>query len=445
MSTLFILLAVLAATAIFLLATGRFPVPHRHQTRAYRRRITERRLSMRSFLTDAVGTLTIERFTDHKSDTVPMFEHFGVASNTSLIKGQMVGRDASGNLLPANAAGVAAVLGAMNHSVDNTNPPAGFAKNSYGLSGAAGQGSARVDYGVNCYDNDSGAGAITVAMLGQPCWVKDDHTVSALESAGLPAGIVCGVGDEKGAGDKQVQVLQGPHGVALATALALAQGESSSTAFTARNLVTSLQAYTGSGTGTLTETSNGAWAAQDGVTNVVGDIVFIQGGTTNLTAAADAGPWQIQSLGGASAKWVLVRPSWFQHGAVCPIGAIIDVGGEGTAWGATQWKSCAAVGSAVIDTNDLSFYVGRITLQTTLASSAKTLSSVGVRSATETEVGFLYTGSGAIAGTVGYALSGAMTAGYAGAASIPIVAVASGMAKNGTTDASVVNVTVINW
>src|SRR5882672_9402921 len=72
-----------------------------------------------------------------------------------------------------------------------------------------------------------------------------------------------------------------------------------------RAVVTSLQAYTGTGTATLTETSNGAWAAQDGVTNVVGDTVFIPATTTNLTGALDCGPWLISSLGSAGSQWVL--------------------------------------------------------------------------------------------------------------------------------------------
>src|SRR5262245_48906417 len=83
----------------------------------------------------------------------------------------------------------------------------------------------------------------------------------------------------------------------------------SSTAQKVRNVVTSLQAYGGTGTATLTETSNGAWATQDGVTNVVGDIVFIPATTTNLVGALDAGPWQISNLGSAGTQWVITRPN----------------------------------------------------------------------------------------------------------------------------------------
>jgi hypothetical protein len=239
-----------------------------------------------------------------------------------------------------------------------------------------------------------------------------------------------------------------PPGIAAAVD-AYMSGASSAAATTppgtARNVVTSLQAYGGSGTNTLTETSNGAWQTQDGVTNAVGDVVFIQGGTTNLTDPKDSGPWQISSLGGASAKWVLVRPSWFTTGAVIAPSAVIDIGGEGTLWKGTAWKSFASVGSAVIGTNDPTFYVGRVVQQVTFASSQYTLNNVGLLAAAKTSFSFSYTGTGAIAATVGYAQNGAITPGYIGTASVVFNAVASGMGKNGTTDASVVNLTAINW
>ena len=130
-----------------------------------------------------------------------------------------------------------------------------------------------------------------------------------------------------------------------------------SVAFKARAVVTSLAANTGTTTGTLTGSVNGALATQDGVTTLgVGDTVFIPPGTTNLAAASDAGPYQISSLGAAGAKWVLARPSWWATGAVAALGQSIAIGGEGTKWGGSEWRSFAAEGSAVIDTNDLVFY-----------------------------------------------------------------------------------------
>lgn len=318
-------------------------------------------------------TLSDTRLTPQKSPTVPTDEYYALAANTVLQKGQMVGLDANGNLVPSNSASCVRVLGAANFAVDNSTPASGSAVNGYGLTGLAGQGSCKVDFGVNCWLNDAGAAKLSVANVGQPCWVKDDQTVSASEIVGLPAGIVCGVGDEKGGGDGQVHVLQGPHGVALAIAAAFAAGASATEPFTARNVVTSLQAYTGTGTGVLTETANGAWAAQDGVTNIVGDVVFIQEGETNLVADKDAGPWVITSLGGAAAKWTLARPLWWQGGAAIQQGATVRVGGEGTAFPGTEWKTFAASGK-FIGTDAPVFWPRQIQGSTALVAGTFTIS-----------------------------------------------------------------------
>lgn len=384
LTSFFIFLVIAAIAAAWLYAHGTLPLPRRHQSMQYRRMMSARRLSWGGLLVDVSGTLTDTRLTAQKASTVETDEHFALAAATVIQKGQMVGLDVNGNIVPANSAACVRVLGAANHAVDNSTPPSGWATNQYGLTGLAGQGSLKVDYGVNCWANAAGTGKITAAMAGQPCWVSDDQTVSALESAGLPAGVICGVGDEKGGGDGQVHVLQGPHGVALATALALAQGEVTAMPFKARAVVTTLQAYTGSGTGTLTETANGAISAADGVTLAVGDVVFIQEGTTNLTAAKDAGPWVVSALGGASAKWVLVRPSWWLNGAAIPQGVIIDVGGEGTAMAGTQWKTFCT-GGKVVGTDAPIFWPKQIQGSTALVAGTFTISAA-IRSATLSQV-----------------------------------------------------------
>lgn len=137
-------------------------------------------------------------------------------------------------------------------------------------------------------------------------------------------------------------------------------------AYAARAVVTTLQAYGGTTTNTLTESSNGAISAADGVTLVVGDVVLIQTGTTNLTAAADAGPWVVANLGSAGSKWVLTRPSWWQTGQTIPQNAIIRMGPEGNAFQGSSWKSFAAIGSAVIGTNDPALFVDQFVSSVTL-------------------------------------------------------------------------------
>lgn len=217
----------------------------------------------------------------------------------------------------------------------------------------------------------------------------------------------------------------------------------------ARNIVSSLQAYGGSGTNVLTESSNGAWAAQDGVTNVVGDTVFIQGGTTNLTAAKDSGPWVITSLGGASAKWVLQRPAWFATGMNIPQAFRIELGGEGTGtapmFAGTSWKAMCASGK-IVGTDDPTFYPGRIGGKFTLTASTVTITTLPIFAAAATQ--FLcqfQLAHGTTTSTIGYGVIAAPTPGYTGTASAVVDALASGMGKNGSADASDLIVTAINW
>jgi hypothetical protein len=392
-----------------------------------------------------MADLTNERLTPQKSETVPRFENFGLAANTNILKGEMVGIDSAGHVVKASAATCVKVLGKAAFGVDNTTPPSGQAKNSMGLDGLAGSGSLQIDYGVNGWDN-SATNPLAASDVPCPVFVENDHTISKSQGAGLLAGVLCGVGDEKGGGDKQAYALMGPHGLAIATALLAAAGTDASQApYTARAVVTTLQAYGGSGTDTLTETANGAISAADGVTLAVNDVVFIQGGTANLTDPKDSGPWVVSALGGAAAKWVLVRPSWWKTGAVMPIAATINIGGEGTAWAGTAWRSFAAVGSAVIGTNDPTFYVGRVTLQVTLVAGTIAVTTVGIRSASKSEVtAELVTKGGTTTSTVGYGTIAALTPGYAGIASATVDAIAAGQTLQNA-DTSTLNVLVTNW
>lgn len=220
----------------------------------------------------------------------------------------------------------------------------------------------------------------------------------------------------------------------------------SSGAYKARNVVTSLQAYTGTGTATLTETANGAWAAQDGSTSVVGDTVFVQAGTTNLVGAVDSGPWVISSLGGASAQWVLTRPNWFNQGATIVQGTVVAIG-EGTLWIGTEWKSFVAT-NKLVGTDDPTFYVGRVTQTATLAAGTIAVANVGVRSLTKSQfLASLNTAGGTLTGTVMYGVLPnvtALVAGYIGTASLTFKAIATAQAVQAS-DTSIINVTVINW
>ena len=131
-------------------------------------------------------------------------------------------------------------------------------------------------------------------------------------------------------------------------------------AFTARAVATAMSSYTGSGTGTLTAVS-GSIGTQDGVAMVTGDTLFIPEGLSNVSAV-DAGPWYIQNAGSAMVSFVLIRPSWWLHGATMPTAGTVKIGPEGTFWPGTDWKSFAPKGS-VVDTTDPAFFPGRVTQQ----------------------------------------------------------------------------------
>jgi len=205
--------------------------------------------------------------------------------------------------------------------------------------------------------------------------------------------------------------------------------------------------YAGTGTSKLTASANAAFGTMDGVSTLaVGDTVLLQGGSLNSHSitAADTGPWVIQSLGGASAKWVLVRPSWWATGAVMPLMAQIKVGPEGTLFGGTTWTSWAVAGK-VIGTDDPTFYPDTVVTQVTLASSTATLATVPIRSATASGFFFsLAAVGGTNTNTVGYGIIAAPTPGYVGTATLAVDAVASGQTKNGSSDTSIVSVMIKN-
>ena len=210
--------------------------------------------------------------------------------------------------------------------------------------------------------------------------------------------------------------------------------------------------YTGSGTNTLTFGSSAAIGTQDGVTTLAaGDCVLLQGGTLGSCAitAKDTGPWIISNAGGASAKVVLVRPSWWQTGMIVPQSAQLTIGLAGVpptgTFGGTKWSAYCTAGSTVIGTTDPQFYPDKVSKQITLASSTLAVANIPIFSATGAviEASFIVAG-GTVTNTVGYGVIAAPTAGYVGTCTFTVDALASGMGKNGTADASTLGLVVIN-
>jgi hypothetical protein len=373
--------------------------------------------------TDKLGT---------EGDVYPITLKFPVEANTSIF-GALVAINAAGNAVPATANPALKCVGrceraCLNLAVGGTISPDGIA------TGAAGSLKVGVRQGVY-YFNINADSTITIANFGGNVFASDDNTVS-LSDAGGTRPYVGSIVDP--AGDMAPTPLSTQVGVFIGLANPYAANPlqaGGSTANKARAQVTSLQAYTGTGTNILTETANGAWAAQDGVTNVVGDVVFIPAGTTNLVGALDSGPWSITSLGSAGTKWVLTRPDWFVTGSTVVQAMNIDLGGEGTTSAGNVWKSFAAPGQ-IVGTNDPLFFP-RFQIFTTAAMTAgvtsPAVSVLFIRALAQFSPIPVTPG-----GTQGTLRISASTPGYPGASSVTVT-------SSSNTDTSTVKLQVENF
>lgn len=368
-----------------------------------------------------------------------------VAAATSIYAGTMVMINSSGYGVPAAAATSGApgkVVGCCQTQVLNTTAA------GYGSAGAL-----QVQYSVGAFlYNLNADSTLTIANYGVALYASDDNTVSTNDAGGTRplAGYFIGIPTTPGisgsvnmTGLSKVFVQMG-----VANPNAINPEANFAAQYKARAVVTSIQPYSGSGTGTLTANANAAFPTQDTTvsTLAVGDVVFLPAGTTNISNAKDAGPYLISSLGASNALWKLIRPDWWETGSIIPVGQVVDIGGEGTFWGGTSWKSFAAKGSAVVDANDPATYPGRVITQVTLAASIVTVNTVPIHSAANVGIeANLFSASGTLTATIGYGTSAVPTAGALGTATFNIVALASGMGKNGTADCSIVNVLVVQW
>lgn len=285
---------------------------------------------------------------------------------------------------------------------------------------------------------------IDTSMRGALVYGVDTATGSLTPGSGPPIGMLM----EVPSGTRGM-VGVGPTFVSRALAAGGASVATSMRAV-ARVVVTSLAAYAGSKTGTLTASSNAAFGTQDGVaTLAAGDMVFVQEGTTNLTDAADAGLWQILSLGSASSKWVLKRPNLLPSGAVIPLGFIVEIGGEGTGtdpgFAGTMWKSFAAKGK-IVDTDAPVFWPRSITSAVTLASGTLAAARTGIPVRGATKTSFVISSNPATAPhatTRDWRVS-ALTAGVTGTSSVQMVAESAPGTTN-TSDVGQYNLTANNW
>jgi hypothetical protein len=360
---------------------------------------------------------------------VPPALGFNIEANTQVFAGGLCALNAAGNVVRPQTAGALQCPGVANAGVNNLTTNVPF--------GAAGAQQVNIRVGAFPFATD---GTFSAGAVFQNAYAIDDNTLSADDGGGTRpyAGFTI-QNPLLGASPTPTLVyamIGFPNPYASAS-------DGGSLAYKARNVISALSGtYAGSGTGTLTASANAAFGVQNGVTNSVGDVVFLLAGTTHITAASDAGPYILTNAGSASTKWVLSRPSWWFTGAEMAIGQGVKVGGEDTLFGGSTMNSFAAQGS-VIDTTDPAFYPDKVTQQVTLVAGVKAITNVPLRSATKSDVLVGYAGSGTPdASTVSFGV-GAITPGALGTATVTAKAYEAAMVTN-TSDVSVVNVTIFN-
>ncbi|MBK67915.1 MAG: hypothetical protein CMP22_07265 [Rickettsiales bacterium] len=87
-----------------------------------------------------------------------------VAASTTIYKGALVARDASGNLVPGAVATTLKKAGVAVESVDNT--------------GSAGAVGCHYETGCFAFGNSTSTDEITKADIGNDCYIVDDETVA---------------------------------------------------------------------------------------------------------------------------------------------------------------------------------------------------------------------------------------------------------------------------
>ena len=383
-----------------------------------------------------------------EDQVLPSLIQIGVEAATTIYGGTLVMVDASGYAVPAAASTTGAPgkdVGRCERQVVNTTAAGGGA-------GAAGALQVLVDRGAYWYALNADS-TVTIASFGQNVYASDDSTVSLSDGGGQRpyAGYLICVPTTPG-----IPGLSGSASSALKVMVQVGQpnpwdrgGAATATPpFKVRAVVTSLSGtYAGSGTGTLTAATAAAFGTQDGIATIAAtDVVLLPAGTTSITAAKDAGPYVVTTLGTTLVPWVLTRPDWWDTGSTINLAQTIDVGGGGTLFAGSSWKSFALKGSAVVDTNDPLLYPGRVFQTVTLGTATVTVTNVPILSATKTGfVADLVATGGTTTGTVNYGTLAVATAGAIGTASVTIDAIASGGVKNTNADASTLIVGIVNW
>lgn len=300
-----------------------------------------------------------------------------------------------------------------------------------------------VESGIGCrLDVGASSDALTMDDVDAIVFFSDTNTVNKTSGNGTrsPGGRLVRVDAD---GTAEVDIPDDPTAVSLAAAA----GDDGPETFTVRNVITALGAYTASA-GVITVTADGALATQDGITNAVGDKVWLPVYTNTANSSvtvsgANSGPYEIVSLGGVSDQVVLKRDASWPHGGAMPLGASVKVA-EGSTYGGTTWRCDAAKGST-IGTTDPAAYPDKLTVGITLASGtlASALATLPVRSATKSSISMQSTPTAAPHANTRVWRVSALTPGPLGTASIQVVAESAPGTTN-TSDVGTYTVTVFN-
>lgn len=206
------------------------------------------------------------------------------------------------------------------------------------------------------FDTGTSTNAITSSMVGQACYGFDSNTLYATSNGGTLSfvGLIY-LFDEDGTVIVDIEA-ENPLGTYIFGAAGATPNVTQNT--DVRCVITTIAAYVGTGTGTLTASATGAIGAQDTTeTLVAGDLVFlplVTGGAGGATVAKDTGVWQVVDPGGAT-KFKLTRPTVMKTAATVKPGMTVRVQ-FGTLWGGGDWKSFVLDAAQVVDTNDPLFW-----------------------------------------------------------------------------------------
>lgn len=260
-------------------------------------------------MADLTNARPIARYGAQDDIFPPIYGPIGVAANLLLYGGGMVGTDAAGNLVKADAATATVVVGVSRRNYFNrTTDPSG---------GAAGAVQAEVLAGVFPMFISTDGGAITNAQRWQDVYVVDDQTISLspVGTAGanrLPAGYLVTVDSLGGPTNGLAWVQIGepnpsaaPKHIAINLTLAQIQAQTANTPFVIWTAplnfwlqsasVTNTQTFAGGGIGTVS-------ASLAGGADAVGTILAPNLVTTLGNAAASAGTNPYLKRGGQAIK-----------------------------------------------------------------------------------------------------------------------------------------------